>query len=668
MNEETLKIKILADISDMKKGMNDVKGQMDGIKQKGDGLAGGLKKIGKVIVAAFAVKAIIEFGKKIVTTTADLQAMDAQFDQIFKGTEGEKALERINKQSEELGIHGDRLTKSWNSFGGQFKGAGMEAEQAMSATEKATSLAADAAAFYDQSLETTSGSLASFMKGNFAAGDAIGVFTNAKQMDIKSNEMYGKSWQDLSEDERQWLLLDTVGKTYEMNGAMGQAARESENYENVMGNLKATWGRFLATIGAPILSVVVTIMKSLIAAVQWLTDKVKTLDWSKFTEGGGIIDRIKEIAAQVVAFFVDNWPLIQETAVAIFNRIRDVVGEVVAFFVDNMPKMKEMAGNVFEFISQVWKDTLKPAFEAIMDVVGVVWDIFKIAFPYIQKVVEIAFKIIKQVYETVLKPVFDVIITLVKAVMEKFKENMPQIQAFFERMTERVDKAYNNVLKPVFDLIGAYVKWVADKWTQWIGPIVGWVFEWFGKIATAIESKMDAALETVSTVIAGIKGFFDGIGTTVTNVTGYFKDIYDGIKDKIEAARDVVEKAINKIKGFFNFKWEWPKLKMPKFSLTGSFSLVPPSVPKMAVSWNARGAIFKKPAILGENGVGDASNGFGSSPEVVAPLSDLKQMLGLGSNDNKALTINLNGDYSFRDKDDMDYFMNKFAMATRRTT
>lgn len=638
MNEETLKIKILADISDMKKGMADVKGQMDDVKKKGDGLKGGFKKLGKVIAGAFAVKAIVDFGKKIVTTTADLQAMEAQFDQIFKGTEGEKALDKINQQSKDLGIQGDRLTKSWNSFGGQFKGAGMEGEEALSAVDKATRLAADSAAFYDKSLEDSSGSLASFLKGNFEAGDAIGVFTNAKQMDIKSNEKYGKSWQDLTEDERQWLLLDTVEKTYEQNGAMGQAAREAGAYENVMGNLKAVWDRFLATIGAPILSVVLTTVQGLTAGVQWLTDKVKALDWSKFSEGGGFISRVKEIAADVVQFFVDNWP-----------------------------KMQETAKTVFDFIKQVWEDTLKPAFEAIMEVVAVVWDIFKAAFPYIQKVVEVAFKVIKKAYETVVKPVFDVLIEIVKAIADKFKEHMPQIQDFFQRMADRIDTVYNNILKPVFELLGAIVKWVADKFKEWIGPIVDWVSEWFGKIAGYIEDKMDSALTIVETVVTGIKGFFDGIGEKVSVVTGFFTDIYDGIKEKIEAARDVVKKAIDKIKGFFDFKWKWPKLKMPKFSLKGSFSLVPPSVPKMAVTWNARGAIFKKPAILGENGVGDASNGFGSSPEVVAPLSDLKQMLGLGKQD-KAVTINLNGNYNFRDKQDMDYFMNQFAMATRRTT
>lgn len=226
-------------------------------------------KIGKAIITAFSVTAIVSLGTKIVETTAQLQAMESQFEQVFK-SDTETAMKNITEQSKELGIHTDRLTASWNKFGAQTKGAGMDAKQSLESTEKATMLAADAAAFYDVSLETSSASLASFMKGNFAAGDAIGVFTSAKQMDVKANDMYGKAWADLTEAERQYLLLDTVEKTYEMNGATGQAIRESKNWENVTANLKSTWDRFLFIIGGPVLSVATE-------AVVFITEKLGTL-------------------------------------------------------------------------------------------------------------------------------------------------------------------------------------------------------------------------------------------------------------------------------------------------------------------------------------------------------------------------------------------------------
>ena len=72
------------------------------------------------------------------------------------------------------------LTVSWNKFGGQVKGAGMDGEMALQAVDKATRLAADSAAFYDVSLENSSASLASFMKGNFAAGGCHRCFHQCK--------------------------------------------------------------------------------------------------------------------------------------------------------------------------------------------------------------------------------------------------------------------------------------------------------------------------------------------------------------------------------------------------------------------------------------------------------------------------------------------------------
>ena len=136
--------------------------------------------------------AVVGFTKKVVETTAKLQAMDSQFEQVF-GSDKETAMAKINAQSEQLNIHSDRLKDSWSKFGAQFKGAGMDGELAMQNVNLATTLAADSAAFYDISLQDATGSLTSFLKGNFAAGDAIGVFTNATQMSKVAQDEFGLS-------------------------------------------------------------------------------------------------------------------------------------------------------------------------------------------------------------------------------------------------------------------------------------------------------------------------------------------------------------------------------------------------------------------------------------------------------------------------------------------
>lgn len=284
INAGSVYSELILDSSKYEKALNNAE------KQSGI-FSGNLAKIGVAVAAAFSVNAIIGFGDKLIQASASLQAMDSQFDQVFKDEENEKAIEGITKQVDDLGIHADRLTSSWNKFGGQVKGAGMDSEQALEAVDKATRLAADAAAFYDTSLENSSASLASFMKGNFEAGDAIGVFTNAKQMDIRANEMYDKSWADLTEAERQWLLLDTVSKTYELNGAMGQATREAGAYENTMGNLKATFERLWAIIGEPILDKFLIVVGNVTDKAEILSEKIKNGEsvFNKFGEAVGFV-------------------------------------------------------------------------------------------------------------------------------------------------------------------------------------------------------------------------------------------------------------------------------------------------------------------------------------------------------------------------------------------
>ncbi|WP_312093477.1 hypothetical protein [Aminipila sp.] len=279
------------DTSGFERGTRDISNETEQLSSSFD-------NVGKAIATAFSIGVIKSFGQKIIETTADLQALDAQFEQIFKGAEGTEALKLISEQSEELGIHVDRLKGSFNQFGAQLKGAGMESAQAMEGTAKATKLAADAAAFYDTSLETSSASLASFLKGNFEAGDAIGVFTNATQMSVKAQEMYGKSWDKLTEAEKQWLLLDKVSQVYELNGAAGQATREQENWSNVTENLRANWERFLTLIGNVLLPVATEIVKVLDSIITGITDLVDAAN-----EGSVMANIIVGVVGGLIALF-----------------------------------------------------------------------------------------------------------------------------------------------------------------------------------------------------------------------------------------------------------------------------------------------------------------------------------------------------------------------------
>ncbi|WP_297711998.1 tape measure protein [Clostridium sp.] len=126
--------------------------------------------------------------------------------------------------------------------------------------------------------------------------------------------------------------------------------------------------------------------------------------------------------------------------------------------------------------------------------------------------------------------------------------------------------------------------------------------------------------KTVSVFNSAKDSVVNGVSDMASKALNKFNEIKQGITDKINSAKDAVKSAIDKIKSFFNFSWELPKIKLPHLSVSGKFSLAPPSVPKFDVDWYSTGGIFTKPTIIGNIGVGDANNGKGRQAEAVLPL------------------------------------------------
>ena len=135
-------------------------------------------------------------------------------------------------------------------------------------------------------------------------------------------------------------------------------------------------------------------------------------------------------------------------------------------------------------------------------------------------------------------------------------------------------------------------------------------------------SMWDKIKSVTGTAVSWVKGKFNDFKSVVSNVRNRFDEIRKGIADKLNGAKDAVKSAIEKIKGFFKFKWSLPKLKMPSFSMSGKFSLNPPSVPKLGIKWNAEGGILDEATIFGR--MGSTLLGAGEKgPEAIAPIDVL---------------------------------------------
>ena len=188
---------------------------------------------------------------------------------------------------------------------------------------------------------------------------------------------------------------------------------------------------------------------------------------------------------------------------------------------------------------------------------------------------------------------------------------------------------------------------IKEKTSAAVDAVVQWFTDMKEKISNKVQEIKDKVKDKFEEIKNNMKEKIENAKTTVLDI---FNKIKDGIKEKIDTAKDKVKEAIDKIKDFFNFSWELPKLKMPSISITGKFSLDPPSVPKFSISWNALGGVFDTPTLFG---FGDSLQGLGEDgAEAVVPLeknlgwlNKLADMLSerLGSDNSTPIILQVDG-------------------------
>ena len=270
--------------------------------------------------------AVKNMSGQFIESAANVKAETSAFEQTF-GTLGDEASAAIGRVANESGILQTRLNTLGSKIYAFARSSGGDTTESMSLMERALKAAADSAAYYDTSVEQATETLQSFLKGNFANDAALGLSATETTRNAAAMELFGQKYNDLSEIQKQETLLKMVEDSQRLSGAMGQAAREADGWENVLGNLKETWRQFQANAGAPFLESLIPIIQKITTAFQgW----INSVDWDAFTEnitgfvntvldnGDTIISVIAGIATGFVAWNVASI-------------IQGVVGAIKAF-------------------------------------------------------------------------------------------------------------------------------------------------------------------------------------------------------------------------------------------------------------------------------------------------------------------------------------------------
>ena len=201
---------------------------------------------------------------------------------------------------------------------------------------------------------------------------------------------------------------------------------------------------------------------------------------------------------------------------------------------------------------------------------------------------------------------------------------------------------------PLLIIIGTLISSVgqimtlAPTLTMLGGKIMGGISALGGALSGLWAIMLANPITIVIAAIAAIIAIFVVLWNKCDSFRNFWINLWDGIKDKAASAKDAVVNTFNSLKeklsagiqalkNLFNFSWSLPKIKLPHFSIQGSFSLSPPSVPHLAVDWYAKamanGIILNSPTIFGASG-GKLLGGGEAGPEAVVGVSSLREMIG----------------------------------------
>lgn len=232
---------------------------------------------------------------------------------------------------------------------------------------------------------------------------------------------------------------------------------------------------------------------------------------------------------------------------------------------------------------------------------------------------------------------------------------LPIITPIIQKLAEWINKL--NDLDPKTQKIIVYI----GLFVAALGPlliILGTVAKAIGAVTAVIavlSGPVGAAIAIIGALSVAI-GLLVAAGKNMVDSWKTLKAeaqrVWTGIKNDVTSAVEAVKNAIKKVKNLLSGSLSFPKIKLPHFKITGSFSLSPPSVPRIGVEWYAKGGIFTRPTVFSGIGVGEAG------AEAVLPIEKLREMVDFGNAEGNALlaqmvqlltAMNLNMTASFKE-------------------
>ena len=312
------------------KGINAMRGQVGGLQSA-------LRRLGTAITAAFAVKAVVDFGKEAVRVGSDVAEVQNVVDTAFGELTGQ-AEEFARTAITQFGMSALSAKKTASTYMAMARGMGVANQEAADMAITLAGLSGDVASFFNISQELADVKLKSVFTGETETLKDLGVVMTQDNLKAYAlSKGVQKSYETMSQAEKVALRYRFVLDSLAL--ANGDFARTQDSWANQTRILSMQWQEFMGILGQSIITVLKPVVKWLNAVVSHMIALATLLNNTVTRAFGGESRQTEqaEATSTAIASSVDNQEELtdavkdtnkaQQKSLAGFDEITQLAGE-----------------------------------------------------------------------------------------------------------------------------------------------------------------------------------------------------------------------------------------------------------------------------------------------------------------------------------------------------
>lgn len=600
MAQNTVMIKIEADIRELQSSLKNVEKSLSGLeKTKGafSGISNSLKGLGTAVVSAFAIDKISSFGGQVLTTASELSALDSQYVQVLGGmkSQADTYLDGISKK---YNTHPNELKQAMVQYEALLKGKGVSEKEAFELSKMYLERTVDATAFNNGTMAENTERFMAMIKGEYDSVDGAMVNLSQTMLNDSAVKEYGKKWEDLTVTEQENLKTSIALKQHTSSGVLGQGVREADTYQVSLARLKATWAELLSKFGSPIIEALAPKLQAITNGLD--TNKIKELatSFGEFiVKVGEAIGKIGELAvkfAPLIAGILGTIGAMKAMAVAttVFSTVKNSMGllstaigllklntnglkgafviladalklpflnpwtvgigiaiAIGVLLIQHWDTVKEVASQLWAKIQEVF-GAMGSFIGSVMSAIGTavstgitnVVNFFSTGFQTAVTVVSTIFNTIKNVIQVAIMFIAQIISLGIQVILMPWTFIWVNCQGIIMPIFETIKNFISSAVSFIANCIITYFTMVSNFWST--------VFQIMYSMASTIWSGIKTVIVTISSGIASVLiPIWNGIKTAVTTICQIIKSmvstIWQGIKIVVTTVSSGIKSAVS---------------------------------------------------------------------------------------------------------------------------